>query len=62
MSATVAEGRSLVRGASILVQELGVWAQGRAGNNPAELSASYVSESIHMASQELVKLDYGRQF
>jgi len=25
----------------MLVQELGVWAQGRAGNNPAELSASY---------------------
>lgn len=62
MSATVAEGRSLVRGASILVQELGVWAQGRAGNDPAELSASYVSEYTHMASQRLVKFDYGRPF
>lgn len=40
-SAAVAESRSLVRGASLLVQELGVWVQGRVGDNPAELSASY---------------------
>ena len=46
----------------MLVQELGVWAQGRAGDNPAELSASYVSEPTHMASQRLVKLGYGRPF
>ncbi|KAI9444189.1 hypothetical protein H4582DRAFT_1919943 [Lactarius indigo] len=41
-SATVAESRSLLRGASLLVQELGTWVQGRTGDDTAELTASYV--------------------
>ena len=60
--ATTSESRSLVRGASLLVQELGVWVQEGAGNNPAELTASYVSEPTHLVSQGLVKLGYGRPF
>ena len=62
IAGTVAESRSLVRGASLLVQELGVWAQGRAENDPAELTVSYVSKPTYMASQRLVKLGYGRPF
>lgn len=42
--ATVAESRSLVRNTALLVQELGVWAHGKAGDNLTELTASYVSE------------------
>ncbi|KAH9059615.1 hypothetical protein EDB87DRAFT_1621951, partial [Lactarius vividus] len=40
-SASVAESRSLVRSASLLVQELGMWVQGRTGDNTTELTASY---------------------
>ncbi|KAH9038573.1 hypothetical protein EDB85DRAFT_2189476, partial [Lactarius pseudohatsudake] len=40
-SASVAESRSIVRGSSLLVQELGMWVEGRAGDNNAELTASY---------------------
>jgi len=61
-SATVAESRSLVRGASLLVQQLGVCVQEGAGNGRSELTASYVSEPAHLASQELVRLGYGRPF
>ncbi|KAH9000877.1 hypothetical protein EDB86DRAFT_2801797, partial [Lactarius hatsudake] len=39
--ASVAESRSVVRGSSLLVQELGMWVEGRAGDNSAELTASY---------------------
>ena len=46
----------------MLVQELGVWAKGKAGDNPNELSASYVSEPTHLASHGLVQLVYGRPF
>ncbi|KAH8984949.1 hypothetical protein EDB92DRAFT_1802815, partial [Lactarius akahatsu] len=40
-SASVAESRSVVRCSSLLVQELGMWVEGRAGDNNAELTASY---------------------
>ncbi|KAH9962263.1 hypothetical protein BC827DRAFT_1341469 [Russula dissimulans] len=45
--ATVAEVRSLVRSAVILVQELGVWAREKAGDDLSELAASHaVLESL----------------
>ncbi|KAI0305271.1 hypothetical protein B0F90DRAFT_1702996 [Multifurca ochricompacta] len=39
--ATVAESRSLVRNAALLVQELGAWVRGKAGSNITELTTSY---------------------
>ncbi|KAI0252910.1 hypothetical protein BJV78DRAFT_1197588 [Lactifluus subvellereus] len=39
--ATVVESRSLVRTTALLVQELGVWAHGKAGDNLTELTTSY---------------------
>jgi hypothetical protein len=39
----VVESRSLVRNTALLVQELGLWVQGKAGDSPTELTASYVS-------------------
>ncbi|KAH9174778.1 hypothetical protein EDB89DRAFT_471293 [Lactarius sanguifluus] len=45
-SASVAESRSVVRSSSLLVQELGMWVEGRAGDNDAELTASYVNRTL----------------
>jgi hypothetical protein len=41
--ATVAEGRSLVRGAALMVQELGTWAKEKAGDDLPGLATSHVS-------------------
>jgi hypothetical protein len=41
--AMVAEGRSLVRGAALMVQELGTWVKEKAGDDLPELTTSHVS-------------------
>ncbi len=45
--ATVAEGRLLVRNAALMIQELGEWVKGRAGDDLSELAASRVSPAAH---------------
>ena len=42
--AKVAEARSLVRNAALMVQELGTWVKKEAGDNLTELTASHVSK------------------
>lgn len=41
--AMVAEGRSLVRSAALMVQGLGTWVKEKAGDDLPELTASHVS-------------------
>jgi len=55
--ATVAEGRSLVRIAALMVKELGVWVDRKAGRDLSELGTCYVSEP---PSQEHVQLDLAK--
>jgi hypothetical protein len=54
--AKVAEARSLVRNAALMVQELGVWAKGKAGDNISELNASHVSKDL--PSQQRIQLEF----
>ena len=39
-----------------MVQELGAWAKGKAGDNPTELTASHVSKSL--PSQQRIQLEF----
>jgi len=56
--AMVAEGRSLVRGAALMVQELGTWVKEKAGDDPPELTTSHVSRPTLLPVIRLVRLDF----
>jgi hypothetical protein len=59
--AKVAEARSLVRNAALMVQELGAWVNAKAGDNLAELTASHVSKEKTISSQQPIQLELARQ-
>jgi hypothetical protein len=48
--ASVADGRSLVRNAALMIQELGEWVKRKAGDDLSELAASRVSQAAHNSS------------
>lgn len=45
--ASVADGRLLIRNAALMIQELGGWVKGKAGDDISELAAGRVSQSSH---------------
>lgn len=45
--ASVADGRLLIRNAALMIQELGEWVKGKAGDDLSELAASRVSQPSH---------------
>lgn len=50
--ASVADGRSLVRSAALMIQELGEWVNRKAGDDLSELAASRVSQVAHNSSSQ----------
>jgi len=53
--ASVTDGRLLVRKAALMIQELGEWAKGNAGDDLSELAASLVSLAAHNSSSQQTK-------
>jgi hypothetical protein len=54
--ASVADGRLLVRNAALMIQELGGWVKGKAGDDLSELAASRVSLAApHNSSSQLTE-------
>jgi hypothetical protein len=58
--ATVAEARSLVRNVALIIQELGVWVKGRAGDDFSELAASNVSKLLHNSRLSQIRSSHDR--
>ena len=49
---SVADGRLLVRNAALMIEELGEWVKGKAGDDLSELAASRVSQPAHNSSSQ----------